>query len=206
MTVDLGQGLELASDSRTRAGRRRRPRARHRRARRVRARVHPAGAAGRARSTRIAIRWRRRWPSAHREAPGRDRADGGRDRDRARLHRHAQRSGAPRERRSARSIHRFGDRAAQVWTATSRRRSSSRGARLRVPVPPRPSHSIDTNLWGRAIASGGLEDAWVEPPGGHLHADALAAGESRIRRPTSSSTSKRACRSAPTASTCRCSS
>jgi argininosuccinate synthase len=25
-------------------------------------------------------------------------------------------------------------------------------------------YSIDTNLWGRAIASGGLEDAWLEPP------------------------------------------
>ena len=25
-------------------------------------------------------------------------------------------------------------------------------------------YSIDTNLWGRAIASGGLEDAWREPP------------------------------------------
>jgi len=26
------------------------------------------------------------------------------------------------------------------------------------------SYNIDTNLWGRAIAAGGLEDPWVEPP------------------------------------------
>ncbi|MGH9373256.1 MAG: argininosuccinate synthase, partial [Vicinamibacterales bacterium] len=34
-----------------------------------------------------------------------------------------------------------------------------------IPVPDSNSaFSIDTNLWGRAIAAGGLEDAWVEPP------------------------------------------
>jgi argininosuccinate synthase len=35
-----------------------------------------------------------------------------------------------------------------------------------IPVPDRDGspYSIDTNLWGRAIAAGGLEDAWVEPP------------------------------------------
>jgi argininosuccinate synthase len=35
-----------------------------------------------------------------------------------------------------------------------------------IPVPDAMASgfSIDTNLWGRAIASGGLEDAWVEPP------------------------------------------
>jgi argininosuccinate synthase len=35
-----------------------------------------------------------------------------------------------------------------------------------IPVPDQAarSYSIDTNLWGRAIASGDLEDPWVEPP------------------------------------------
>jgi argininosuccinate synthase len=35
-----------------------------------------------------------------------------------------------------------------------------------VPVPDARAggYSVDTNLWGRAIASGGLEDGWVEPP------------------------------------------
>ena len=38
--------------------------------------------------------------------------------------------------------------------------------RRSVPVPDSTSspYSIDTNLWGRAIAAGVLEDAWVEPP------------------------------------------
>ena len=38
----------------------------------------------------------------------------------------------------------------------------SRG--LAVPDPAAGRYSIDSNLWGRAIASGGLEDPWVEPP------------------------------------------
>jgi argininosuccinate synthase len=34
-----------------------------------------------------------------------------------------------------------------------------------IPVPDaHTEYSIDTNLWGRAIAAGGLEDAWLEPP------------------------------------------
>src|ERR671915_632948 len=40
-------------------------------------------------------------------------------------------------------------------------------ARVRnIPVPDSYTspYSVDTNLWGRAIASGGLENAWVEPP------------------------------------------
>jgi argininosuccinate synthase len=38
--------------------------------------------------------------------------------------------------------------------------------RRSIPVPGSTSsrYSIDTNLWGRAIAAGGLEDAWVEAP------------------------------------------
>lgn len=35
---------------------------------------------------------------------------------------------------------------------------------IRLPDADARAYSIDTNLWGRAIASGGLEDAWVEPP------------------------------------------
>ncbi len=35
-----------------------------------------------------------------------------------------------------------------------------------IPVPDSNTSpfSVDTNLWGRAIAAGGLEDAWIEPP------------------------------------------
>jgi argininosuccinate synthase len=40
----------------------------------------------------------------------------------------------------------------------------ARQRRIAVPDAQVTRFSIDTNLWGRAIASGGLEDAWVEPP------------------------------------------
>lgn len=40
----------------------------------------------------------------------------------------------------------------------------ARARNLSVPDAGGRGYSIDTNLWGRAIASGGLEDAWVEPP------------------------------------------
>ena len=40
----------------------------------------------------------------------------------------------------------------------------ARSRQVAVPDPGGAVYSIDTNLWGRAIASGGLEDAWVEPP------------------------------------------
>ena len=35
---------------------------------------------------------------------------------------------------------------------------------ISIPGEGTAGYSIDTNLWGRAIAAGGLEDAWVEPP------------------------------------------
>lgn len=55
--------------------------------------------------------------------------------------------------------------AAQVWTATvDEKVEFARQRRVAVPDPATPTYSIDTNLWGRAIASGGLENAWVEPP------------------------------------------
>jgi argininosuccinate synthase len=55
--------------------------------------------------------------------------------------------------------------AAQVWTATAEQKVEfARQRRVAVPDAAAPTYSIDTNLWGRAIASGGLEDAWVEPP------------------------------------------
>src|SRR6187549_1110046 len=55
--------------------------------------------------------------------------------------------------------------AAQVWTATVEEKVEfARQRRVAVPDPATPTYSIDTNLWGRAIASGGLENAWVEPP------------------------------------------
>lgn len=54
---------------------------------------------------------------------------------------------------------------AQTW-GLSREEKLEFARRRRIPVPDAEaaSYSIDTNLWGRAIAAGGLEDAWVEPP------------------------------------------
>jgi argininosuccinate synthase len=33
-----------------------------------------------------------------------------------------------------------------------------------IPLPATTSYRIDTNLWGRSIAAGGLDDPWHEPP------------------------------------------
>ena len=35
---------------------------------------------------------------------------------------------------------------------------------IAIPDAGTGGYSVDTNLWGRAIAAGGLEDAWIEPP------------------------------------------
>ena len=40
----------------------------------------------------------------------------------------------------------------------------ARARNIPIPEGSDSGYSIDTNLWGRAIASGGLEDAWREPP------------------------------------------
>ena len=54
--------------------------------------------------------------------------------------------------------------AAQAWTMTQDEKLEYARSR-NVSVPDAAgSYSIDTNLWGRAIGSGGLEDAWIEPP------------------------------------------
>ena len=54
--------------------------------------------------------------------------------------------------------------AAQAWTMTPDEKLEYARSR-NVSVPDAAGgYSIDTNLWGRAIASGGLENAWVEPP------------------------------------------
>ena len=54
---------------------------------------------------------------------------------------------------------------AQAWN-WSREQKLDYAQEQRVPVPDAqaPVYNIDTNLWGRAIAAGVLEDAWVEPP------------------------------------------
>ena len=55
--------------------------------------------------------------------------------------------------------------AAHVWTADRREKVEFARARgVSVPDPSPSAYNIDTNLWGRAIASGGLEDPWLEPP------------------------------------------
>ena len=54
---------------------------------------------------------------------------------------------------------------AQTWGMSREDKLAYARAR-QIPVPETKSgpYSIDTNLWGRAIAAGVLEDAWVEPP------------------------------------------
>ena len=37
--------------------------------------------------------------------------------------------------------------------------------KIRVPVTKEKPYSIDSNLWGRSIECGALEDPWTEPPG-----------------------------------------
>jgi argininosuccinate synthase len=55
--------------------------------------------------------------------------------------------------------------AAQV-SGLSRAEKLELAARRNIAIPDSTTSpfSIDTNLWGRAIAAGGLEDAWREPP------------------------------------------
>jgi argininosuccinate synthase len=40
----------------------------------------------------------------------------------------------------------------------------ARGRNIRVPSPPSHPYNIDSNLWGRSIQCGVLDDAWAEPP------------------------------------------
>ena len=54
---------------------------------------------------------------------------------------------------------------AQSWGMTREDKLDfARQRGVPVPDPSGSPYSIDTNLWGRAIAAGVLEDAWVEPP------------------------------------------
>jgi argininosuccinate synthase len=54
---------------------------------------------------------------------------------------------------------------AQAWGFTSGEKAEyARARNIAVPEGDARTYSVDTNLWGRAIAAGGLEDAWVEPP------------------------------------------
>jgi argininosuccinate synthase len=54
---------------------------------------------------------------------------------------------------------------AREWGMTRRDEIAYARAR-RIPLPASVDrlYSIDTNVWGRAIASGPLEDPWIEPP------------------------------------------
>ena len=55
--------------------------------------------------------------------------------------------------------------AAQGFDMTPAQKAEfARARNLSLPDGGGRAYSVDTNLWGRAIASGGLEDAWVEPP------------------------------------------
>ena len=73
----------------------------------------------------------------------------------------------PRRRPCARSIRRLKVIApARMWGMTPRRTRSSTRARATSRSPSRSAspYSIDTNLWGRSIECGVLEDPWTEPP------------------------------------------
>jgi len=53
---------------------------------------------------------------------------------------------------------------AQSWgMSRDEKLAFARARNIPVPEASEGVYSIDTNLWGRAIAAGGLEDAWVEP-------------------------------------------
>lgn len=56
--------------------------------------------------------------------------------------------------------------AAAELCGMSREEKLEYARRRNIPTPDAAAspYSIDTNLWGRAIGAGGLEDAWVEPP------------------------------------------
>ena len=55
--------------------------------------------------------------------------------------------------------------AAQSWgMSREQKHEYARSRGIAIPDSQTSPYSIDTNLWGRAIAAGGLEDAWVEPP------------------------------------------
>ena len=126
VTLDLGQGRELARRPRAGARRRRRPRPRPRRPRRVRARVHPAGAAGRRALRGSLSAGHRARPSAHRQqlveiarmegATAIAHGCTGKDNDQVRLELDS------RARPVARVIA-----PARVWSMTRPRRSSTRG-------------------------------------------------------------------------------
>ncbi|HEU4651242.1 MAG TPA: argininosuccinate synthase [Croceibacterium sp.] len=54
---------------------------------------------------------------------------------------------------------------AMTWTlSTAQKLELAKQRHIPIPDSHASPYSIDTNLWGRAIASGVLEDAWVEPP------------------------------------------
>lgn len=54
---------------------------------------------------------------------------------------------------------------AQVWGLTrAQRRAYVEERRIPVPASGDNAYRIDTNLWGRSIESGVLDEAWQEPP------------------------------------------
>ena len=182
------------------------PRAHRRCPRRVREAIHPAGAAGwrglrRSVSAGHGARPPRCWRSASSRSPA-WKAPG----DRARMHRHPQRSGATVVYPCARSDAQDHRRGAGVEHDARPRRSSTRAPeRVRARRSRGPA-TASTPISGAArLRRGGLEDAWVEPPE-EIYTLTRSPQESRPGRPTSSSISRPACRCGPTAWTCRSSS
>ena len=82
----------------------------------------------------------------------------------------------------------------KIWTRDEEIAYAERG--IPVEAKAEKPYSIDDNLFGRAIEAGILEDAWVAPP---EDAFLLTSHPSTARRrSTSSSASKKACRSRST--------
>jgi argininosuccinate synthase len=53
----------------------------------------------------------------------------------------------------------------RTWSMSRAEKLAFAGARgVPVPPPQASAYSVDTNLWGRSVACGALEDAWAEPP------------------------------------------
>ena len=159
-----GQGARRGP--RPRAGHRRRPRARARPARGVRARLHPAGAQGRRHLRRPLSDGDRARPAAHRAEARRDRRNRAGDRRRPRLHRQGQRPGAPRRDHARAQPEAEGHRAGARLGHDAARRDRIRARQRNVPVPATVAspYSTDSNLWGRSIECGILEDPWPSRP------------------------------------------
>ena len=193
VTLDIGQGRELA-DIRERAlALGRGPRPRDRRARGVRPRLHRCRRCRPARSTTIARRWRPRWRG--RSSPASwwtSRGWSARPPSRTAAARRQRPVCARRARPRARSVDASSSR--RHGCGTCRPRAVDLRRAHGIPVPPSPTepYSTDANVWGRSIASRRLRTRGPSRPRTSYALTRAAADCSRSSRPTSRSSSRRA--------------